>query len=60
MLFQKSASTPRGMPAHGDLQKLVAAVKPQKVVPIHTFFPERYDELFQNAETHEDGEWWEV
>jgi len=23
-------------------------------------FPERYSELFQNVEVHNDGEWWEV
>ncbi len=43
-----------------DLERLVASMKPQKVVPIHTFFPERYAELFKNVEIHEDGEWWEV
>ena len=43
-----------------DLQKLVTAINPLKVVPIHTFFPERYSELFQNVEVHNDGEWWEA
>jgi ribonuclease J len=43
-----------------DLKKIVAAINPRKVVPIHTFFPERYGELFQNVEMHNDGEWWEV
>lgn len=44
----------------GDLQKFVTAINPHKVVPIHTFFPGRYAELFQNVELHNDGEWWEV
>jgi hypothetical protein len=29
-------------------------------VPIHTQAPERFTELFQPVELHEDGEWWEV
>ena len=43
-----------------DLKKLVAAINPRKVVPIHSFMPERYPELFPNVEAHDDGEWWEV
>jgi len=43
-----------------DLKKIVAAINPSKVVPIHTFFPERYHEFFPNVEVHNDGEWWEV
>ncbi|MBE3036123.1 MAG: MBL fold metallo-hydrolase, partial [Candidatus Atribacteria bacterium] len=43
-----------------DLKKLVAAINPRKVVPIHSFMPERYPELFPNVEAHCDGEWWEV
>lgn len=44
----------------GELKKLVSAINPNKVVPIHSFFPERYAELFVNVEAHNDGEWWEV
>jgi len=43
-----------------DLQKLVTAINPLKVVPIHTFFPKRYSELFSNVEVHNDNDWWEV
>lgn len=43
-----------------DLKKFVTAVKPCKVVPIHSFMPERYPDFFSNVETHNDGEWWEV
>jgi ribonuclease J len=43
-----------------DLKRLVAAINPRKVVPVHSFMPERYPELFPNVEAHEDGEWWEV
>ena len=42
------------------LKNLVSAVKPKSVVPIHSFFPEQYPELFPNVNPHKDGEWWEV
>jgi ribonuclease J len=43
-----------------DLKALVTALSPHKVVPIHSFMPERYPSLFPNVEIHDDGEWWEV
>jgi ribonuclease J len=43
-----------------DLKRIVKAINPGKVVPIHTFFPEGYSELFTNVEVHDDGEWWNV
>jgi ribonuclease J len=43
-----------------DLKRFVAALNPRKVVPIHSFFPDKYPELFPNVEAHHDGEWWEV
>ncbi len=43
-----------------DLKEMVKAINPQKVVPIHTFFPERYASLFPGVEIHADDEWWEV
>jgi ribonuclease J len=43
-----------------DLKEFVAAITPRKVVPIHSFMPERYPEFFPNVEAHLDGEWWEV
>lgn len=43
-----------------DLKIFVAALSPRKVVPIHSFTPERYPTLFDNVEAHPDGEWWEV
>ncbi len=43
-----------------ELKKLVSAIRPRKVVPIHSFFPEKYPELFPNVEAHNDGEWWEI
>jgi len=49
-----------GHASPSDLKNLVAAINPHKVVPIHSFFPEKYPELFPNVEAHNDGEWWEV
>lgn len=43
-----------------DLERLVAALKPERVVPMHTATPERFAELFTCAELHADGEWWPV
>jgi len=43
-----------------DLKQLTAAMKPRKVVPIHSFAPERYSELFSNVQCYNDGESWEV
>lgn len=43
-----------------DLKRLVDAMKPQAVVPIHSFHPEKYHELFSNTKLHQDGEWWEL
>lgn len=47
-----------GHASPADLKAFVAAISPHKVVPIHSFMPERYPELFANVEAHEDGEWW--
>lgn len=43
-----------------DLARLVAAINPERVVPIHTAMPERFEELFNCAELRGDGEWWDV
>ena len=43
-----------------DLKKMVSAINPAVLVPIHTFIPEKFTELFQNVQIHNDGEWWEV
>lgn len=43
-----------------DLQKFAKALNPKKLVPIHSFEPGRYRELFKNVEAHPDGETWEV
>jgi len=43
-----------------DLKRFVKAMHPKKVVPIHTFQPERYTELYPNVEMHGDGESWNI
>jgi len=49
-----------GHASPADLQAFVAALMPRKVIPIHSFVPERYADLFTNVEAHQDGEWWAV
>jgi ribonuclease J len=49
-----------GHASPNDLQKFAKALNPGKVVPIHSFLPEKYQDLFPNVEIHTDGEQWEV
>jgi len=39
-----------------DLKKLAGALKPRFVIPIHTFYPEKYTEIFPNVIRLKDGE----
>lgn len=43
-----------------ELKRLVNAMNPNKVVPIHSFFPEKFKEVFPHVEAHDDGHWWDV
>jgi ribonuclease J len=43
-----------------DLQRLVAALNPRAVVPIHTEGAERYADFFGCVQARDDGEWWDV
>jgi ribonuclease J len=43
-----------------DLQRLVGALNPERVVPIHTEGAGQYVDHFPNVERHSDGEWWSV
>ncbi|BDG08585.1 MBL fold hydrolase [Anaeromyxobacter paludicola] len=43
-----------------DLQRLVEAVVPERVIPIHTAEPARYASLFPRVEMRRDGEWWHI
>ena len=43
-----------------QLKELAIAINPDKVVPIHSFYPERYSMIFPNVAYRNDGEWWEI
>jgi ribonuclease J len=43
-----------------DLQRLVAAIKPVRIVPIHTEGAEEYSQHFPAVTPREDGAWWAV
>ena len=43
-----------------DLQRLAKALKPGRVVPIHTSAPEMFDKHFNSVDQHQDGMSWEV
>jgi ribonuclease J len=43
-----------------DLQRLAAVLAPDRLVPIHSFGANRFDDLFEGVEQHPDGEWWEI
>ena len=43
-----------------DLKRLVQAVRPERLIPIHTFTPERYLDLSDNATPLRDGVWTQV
>jgi ribonuclease J len=43
-----------------ELKAFANALSPRKVVPIHSFAPDKYSSLFPNVEPHTDGQWWEA
>lgn len=43
-----------------DLRRFATALRPKSIVPIHSFAPEKYDQLFENVVYRDDGQWWEV
>jgi ribonuclease J len=43
-----------------DLKRFAEALAPKVLVPIHSFAPEKYEGLFSNVISRDDGEWWEV
>jgi ribonuclease J len=43
-----------------DLERLVEAFSPARVVPIHSEATERFSDHFPRVERHDDLEWWEV
>jgi len=58
-IFKQSIHT-SGHASVPDLKALVTALAPRKVIPIHSFMPERYPAHFPNVEARVDGEWWEI
>jgi ribonuclease J len=56
--IQKQSIHTSGHASTVDLKRFVKALSPQKVVPIHTFQPEKYEKLYPNVEMRGDGEWW--
>jgi len=49
-----------GHASPSDLKRFADALAPSRIIPIHTFMPEKYSELFNNVELNADGEYWEV
>lgn len=43
-----------------DLRRLVEAVNPARVVPMHSEATGRFTDLFPRVERHLDNEWWQV
>ena len=43
-----------------DLTRLVDALAPGRVVPIHTFGGDSYPEALGPVDVRADGEWWDV
>ena len=43
-----------------DLQRLVQAFQPGRVVPMHSAATDRFAALFPRVEQHHDNEWWTV
>ncbi len=49
-----------GHSSTSDLKRFAESMRPRTIVPIHTFEPEKYLELFDNVKMYSDGESWEV
>jgi L-ascorbate metabolism protein UlaG (beta-lactamase superfamily) len=43
-----------------DLRRLVEALGPKRVVPIHSDAGDRFCEFFPRVERRADGDWWQV
>lgn len=42
-----------------DLKRFANALAPKMLVPIHSFVPDSYTNLFKNVTIKKDGQWWE-
>jgi len=49
-----------GHAAIDDLKKFANAINPKKLVPIHSFNTDRYDDFFNRVENKKDRVWWNV
>lgn len=49
-----------GHASPADLQRFARALNPARLVPIHSFAPEKYPQQFDNVQFRQDGEWWDV
>jgi len=45
-----------GHAVHQHLKDIVEAIKPRFIIPIHTFYPERFNEMFANVISVDDGQ----
>jgi len=45
-----------GHAAISDLKRLVEAMRPEFVIPIHSFYPQNYERYFDNVKKLDDGE----
>ena len=43
-----------------DLRRLAEAVRPFRVVPIHTFGADGYGAIYGDVDVQRDGAWWDV
>lgn len=43
-----------------DLQRLATAIAADRLVPIHSFAGDRFEEFFASVDRQADGDWWEV
>jgi ribonuclease J len=55
--ISKTSIHTSGHASPADLKRFAEALAPRKIVPIHSFMPERYPDLFQNVEMYNDEEW---
>lgn len=47
-------------PMGARLQRLAAALAPTRLVPIHSFAGDRFEEFFERVERQPDGTWWDI
>lgn len=43
-----------------DMRRLIEALSPKNIVPIHSSATDHFQDYFENVEQKEDGQWWAV